>query len=161
MCEASRIIDEKSISGIPLSFSRKLIPMIVLINGSFVSGKTTTAELLVQRLYHSMLYDPEVVGAGLASIVKPVWVTHIVPLGGYLYRSHRENLMLPVEAYSPFAWWSTMDVNRRGHEVGNSYSLPGCAGRTLAIARIRAARCAVLDAAPGNAWSDGDLAQGL
>jgi deoxyadenosine/deoxycytidine kinase len=46
--------------------------MIILINGSFASGKTTTAELLVHRLYHSMLYDPEVVGAGLASIVRPI-----------------------------------------------------------------------------------------
>ncbi|GHO87016.1 hypothetical protein [Dictyobacter formicarum] len=46
--------------------------MIILINGSFASGKTTTAELLVQRLYHSMLYDPEIVGAGLAAIVKPI-----------------------------------------------------------------------------------------
>ncbi|GLV59800.1 tunicamycin resistance protein [Dictyobacter sp. S3.2.2.5] len=46
--------------------------MIILINGSFASGKTTTAELLVQHLYHSMLYDPEIVGAGLAAIVKPI-----------------------------------------------------------------------------------------
>jgi deoxyadenosine/deoxycytidine kinase len=46
--------------------------MIVLINGSFAVGKTTTAELLVQRLYHSMLYDPEIVGSGLAHIVKPI-----------------------------------------------------------------------------------------
>ena len=46
--------------------------MIILINGSFASGKTTTAELLVQRLYHSMLYDPEMIGAGLAAIVKPI-----------------------------------------------------------------------------------------
>jgi hypothetical protein len=46
--------------------------MIILINGSFASGKTTTAELLVQRLYHSMLYDPEIVGMGLGAIVKSV-----------------------------------------------------------------------------------------
>ncbi len=46
--------------------------MIILINGSFAVGKTTAAELLVQRLYHSMLYDPEIVGSGLASIVKPI-----------------------------------------------------------------------------------------
>lgn len=46
--------------------------MIILINGSFASGKTTTAELLVQRLYQSMLYDPEMVGIGLAHIVKPI-----------------------------------------------------------------------------------------
>ena len=46
--------------------------MIILINGSFAVGKTTVAELLVQRLYHSMLYDPEIVGSGLASIVRPI-----------------------------------------------------------------------------------------
>jgi hypothetical protein len=27
-----------------------------------------------------------------------VWGTHIVTLGGYLHRSHREKLMLPLEA---------------------------------------------------------------
>src|SRR5258708_36865316 len=53
----------------------------------------------------------------------PVWVTHIVTLGGYLHRSHREQLALPREAYSPSAWWSTMYVNRRGHDVSNPYSL--------------------------------------
>ncbi len=31
--------------------------------------------------------------------------------------------MLPLEAYSPFTWWSTMYVNRRGHDVSNPYSL--------------------------------------
>src|SRR5258708_24386780 len=52
----------------------------------------------------------------------PVWVTHIVTLGGYLHRSHREQLALPREAYSPSAWWSTMYVNRRGHDVSNPYT---------------------------------------
>ncbi|HEY7414643.1 MAG TPA: AAA family ATPase [Ktedonobacteraceae bacterium] len=46
--------------------------MIIMVNGSFAAGKTTTAELLVQRFYHSMLYDPEIVGLGLAAIVKPL-----------------------------------------------------------------------------------------
>ena len=46
--------------------------MIILLNGSFAVGKTTTAELLVQRLYHSMLYDPEIVGTGLSHIVRPI-----------------------------------------------------------------------------------------
>src|SRR6266849_8043446 len=53
-----------------------------------------------------------------------VWFTHIVTLGGYLHRSHREQLALPREAYSPSAWWSTMYVNRRGHDVSNSYTCP-------------------------------------
>jgi len=35
--------------------------MIILLNGSFAVGKTTIAELLVQRLYHAMLYDPEII----------------------------------------------------------------------------------------------------
>ncbi len=52
-----------------------------------------------------------------------VWVTIIVTLGGYLHRSHREQLALPREAYSPSAWWSTMYGNRRGHDVSNPYSL--------------------------------------
>jgi hypothetical protein len=50
-----------------------------------------------------------------------VWFTHIVTLAGYLHRSHREKLALPLEAYSPPAWCSTMYVNRRGHDVSNSY----------------------------------------
>src|SRR5438128_10983916 len=40
----------------------------------------------------------------------------------YQHRSHREELALPLEAYSPPAWWSTMYVNSSGHEVGNSYT---------------------------------------
>jgi deoxyadenosine/deoxycytidine kinase len=46
--------------------------MIIMINGSFAAGKSTVAELLVQRLYHSMLYDPEMVGYGLRPIIEPV-----------------------------------------------------------------------------------------
>ena len=53
---------------------------------------------------------------------KCVWFTHIVTLGGYLHRSHREKLALPREAYSPSAWWSTMYVNRRGHDVSKPYT---------------------------------------
>src|SRR5260370_25416211 len=54
--------------------------------------------------------------------IQAVWVTHIVTLGGYLHRSHREQLALPREAYSPSAWWSTMYVNRRGHDVSKPYT---------------------------------------
>src|SRR5260370_41321870 len=46
--------------------------MIIMINGSFAAGKSTVAELLVQRLYHSMLYDPEMVAYGLRPIIEPV-----------------------------------------------------------------------------------------
>lgn len=46
--------------------------MIIMVNGSFAVGKSTVAEMLVQRLYHSMLYDPEMVGYGLQPIIRPV-----------------------------------------------------------------------------------------
>jgi hypothetical protein len=39
--------------------------MILFINGPFGVGKTSVAKVLVQKLPHSMLYDPEVVGAVL------------------------------------------------------------------------------------------------
>jgi deoxyadenosine/deoxycytidine kinase len=81
--------------------------MIVLINGSFASGKTTTAELLVQRLYHSMLYDPEMVGAGLAPIVKPietftdfqdltVWRPLVVETARVLKQVYGRTLIIPM-----------------------------------------------------------------
>ncbi len=43
-------------------------------------------------------------------------------LGGSLHRSQREHWALPPEARLPTASWSTMYVNRRGYEVGNSYN---------------------------------------
>jgi deoxyadenosine/deoxycytidine kinase len=46
--------------------------MIIMVNGSFAVGKSTVADLLVSKLYHSMLYDPEMVGYGLQPIIRPV-----------------------------------------------------------------------------------------
>jgi hypothetical protein len=48
--------------------------MILFINGPFGVGKTTVARLLVQivrKMPRAMLYDPEVVGAVLRTIVGP------------------------------------------------------------------------------------------
>jgi hypothetical protein len=45
--------------------------MILFINGPFGVGKTSVAKVLVQKLPHSMLYDPEVVGAVLHRILGP------------------------------------------------------------------------------------------
>lgn len=81
--------------------------MIILINGSFAVGKTTTAELLVQRLYHSMLYDPEMVGAWLAAIVRPVesftdfqnltaWRPLVVETARVLKRVYGRTLVVPM-----------------------------------------------------------------
>ncbi len=45
--------------------------MILFINGPFGVGKTSVAEALVQKIPHSMLYDPEVIGAALRRILGP------------------------------------------------------------------------------------------
>ena len=46
--------------------------MIVIINGSFGVGKTTTARLLRNALRGSAIYDPEWVGVGLKRL--PKWI---------------------------------------------------------------------------------------
>ncbi len=46
--------------------------MIVFLNGPFGIGKTTAAHLLVERLPHTMLYDPEEVGTFVRRLVSPV-----------------------------------------------------------------------------------------
>lgn len=36
--------------------------MIIMINGAFGVGKTTTAEALHKKMENSMIYDPEMIG---------------------------------------------------------------------------------------------------
>jgi len=45
--------------------------MILFINGPFGMGKTSVARVLVQKMPHSMLDDPEVVGVVLHRILGP------------------------------------------------------------------------------------------
>lgn len=44
---------------------------VIWINGSFSAGKTTVAELLVERLGTAFLLDPEVIGAALRDHLVP------------------------------------------------------------------------------------------
>jgi hypothetical protein len=46
--------------------------MVIFINGSFGIGKTTVSRLLVQRLPHSVLFDPEPLGVVLLRM-SSVW----------------------------------------------------------------------------------------
>ncbi len=46
--------------------------MIIFLNGPFGVGKTTTAQVLVERLPHAMVYDPEVMGSYLHYLLKTV-----------------------------------------------------------------------------------------
>ncbi|MFF6996699.1 NUDIX domain-containing protein [Streptomyces sp. NPDC008313] len=45
--------------------------MIVWINGAFGAGKTTTARELIDLIPNSTLFDPEVIGGGLAYLLPP------------------------------------------------------------------------------------------
>jgi hypothetical protein len=47
--------------------------MILFINGPFGVGKTSVAKVLVQKMPHSMLYDPEAIGAVLHRVFGPFW----------------------------------------------------------------------------------------
>lgn len=45
--------------------------MILFINGPFGVGKTSVARLLLQKMPHSRLYDPEVIGTVLHRVLGP------------------------------------------------------------------------------------------
>ena len=81
--------------------------MIILINGSFGVGKTTVAELLVKRIPHSLLYDPEIVGSCLSHIVRPfeqfedfqdlpMWRTLTITTAQLLKQTYRRTLVVPM-----------------------------------------------------------------
>lgn len=81
--------------------------MIIFINGSFAVGKTTIAELLVQRIPHSMLFDPEEIGSSLARIVRPVeqlndfqdisiWRPLVVTTAHHLREAYQRTLIMPM-----------------------------------------------------------------
>ncbi len=81
--------------------------MIIMLNGSFAAGKSTVADLLVERLYHSMLYDPEMVGYGLRPIIQPietfsdfqdltVWRPLVIETARQLKRVYGRTLVVPM-----------------------------------------------------------------
>ncbi len=81
--------------------------MIIFINGSFGVGKTTVAELLVQQLPQSMLFDPEIIGGALGYIVRPVaqfddfqdlpmWRTLTITTAQQLLQTYQRTLVIPM-----------------------------------------------------------------
>ena len=79
--------------------------MILFINGPFGVGKTTVARLLVQKMPHAMLYDPETIGAVLHRALGPF---------------HR------VEDFQDYAIWRIL-------VVGGARVLKTASARTLVI----------------------------
>src|SRR5579863_6999232 len=81
--------------------------MIIFINGAFGVGKTTLAELLVERVENSLLFDAEEVGICLSHIVQPIvafddfqdlpmWRTLTVETAKQLRQTYGRTLIMPM-----------------------------------------------------------------
>lgn len=81
--------------------------MIIFINGAFGVGKTTLAELLVERVENSLLFDAEEVGICLSHIVQPIvafddfqdlpmWRTLTIETAKQLKQTYRCTLIMPM-----------------------------------------------------------------
>jgi predicted kinase len=84
--------------------------MIIFINGSFGSGKSTVAELLASRLASSMVFDPEEVGVMVDAILKPIekksdfqdyplWRTLTVQTAATFQKATGRHLVIPMTIY--------------------------------------------------------------
>ncbi len=94
--------------------------MIIFINGAFGAGKTTVAELLVQSIPNSLLYDPEVVGAALRYIVQPIvqfddfqdlppWRPLVVETARQLLKTYGRTLIVPMTLWNKAYFLEIMD----------------------------------------------------
>jgi hypothetical protein len=94
--------------------------MIIFINGAFGVGKTTVAELLVQRIANSLLYDPELVGMGLRYIVQPIvtfddfqdlppWRPLVVETARQLLKTYGRTLIVPMTLWNKAYFLEIMD----------------------------------------------------
>jgi predicted kinase len=83
--------------------------VIVVINGPFGIGKSTTAHLLAQRLPSAILYDPEVIGFVLRRVGRPVikvgdyqdlslW-RGLTVWGAWVLRRTRRTLVVPMAVW--------------------------------------------------------------
>jgi len=90
--------------------------MIIMINGSFGVGKTTTAQALLQAIPHALLYDPEEVGYMVRNITRDarsaneetsdfqdiaVWRPLVIAAAEHLLRRYARPLVLPMTLANP------------------------------------------------------------
>ena len=84
--------------------------MIIFLNGPFGIGKTTAARLLVERIPGAMLYDPELVGSFVRSLVSPVeqvddyqdlalWRILVVEVAQLLAATYGRPLVIPMAVW--------------------------------------------------------------
>jgi adenylate kinase family enzyme len=82
--------------------------MIIMINGAFGAGKTTTAQELSTRIPNSMIFDPEEVGFFLRNILKDIdpqpddfqhyllWRTLVIETAKLLQEQYKRHLIVPM-----------------------------------------------------------------
>lgn len=86
--------------------------MIIMINGAFGSGKTTTAQRLQPLIPNSMIYDPEEVGYMLRKIITEdeeeltddfqdieLWRILAVKTAQELLKKYKKHLIVPMTIY--------------------------------------------------------------
>ena len=96
--------------------------MIIMLNGPFGVGKSTVAQLLRDRLPHSMIYDPEIIGAALRALTHGIrlpaeetddfqdlalWPRLTVLVATRLYQHYRRHLIVPMTIVHP-AYFATI-----------------------------------------------------
>ena len=85
--------------------------MIIMINGSFGIGKTTVANMLMNKMHNAMIYDPEIVGDALQKLTKGVrtpdeitddfrdielWPEFVVNMAKALKNKYGKDLIVPM-----------------------------------------------------------------
>jgi hypothetical protein len=86
--------------------------VIIFINGPFGVGKTTVADLLVDRLPGSLLFDAKLIGAFLRQIVTPIenpddfqdlplWRSLTVTTAQQLLATYGRPLIMPMSIWRP------------------------------------------------------------
>lgn len=90
------------------------ITMIILVNGAFGAGKTTTANILVERVENSIVFDPEEVGFMVRKVTEgirygeedtddfqdiEIWKVLVVNVARELKEKYRKNLIIPMTIY--------------------------------------------------------------
>ncbi|GAB6988780.1 AAA family ATPase [Paenibacillus pini] len=94
--------------------------MIVMVNGAFGSGKTTTANMLHSRIENSMIFDPEAIGYMLRHIITDeikledertddfqdleLWRILVVNTASELKKKYNKHFIVPMTLYKPHSF---------------------------------------------------------